>query len=162
MFLIVIGIVTGFRFSATTQKDNNTIDMSSNRYFKFQFQYQDTVLVYPDLLEEKDVFANPRRLRDYSIILHAIPSELLMDDVKIVFGLIDEKNKNEYYIAWEVSLSFLLFGPKEVFLPHSSAKEVGIQYNLILQNKSYRAEDYWIQVRSIHVSDLPSSQYSYL
>lgn len=160
--MVLKGIVTGIRFAATTQNDNDRIEMSNNRYFKFQFQCQDTVMVYPDLLEERDVFSNPRRLRDYSIVLHAIPSEMLVDDVKIVFGLIDEKKKDEYYIAWQVSLSFLLFGPKEVFLTQTSAKEVGIQYNLIFQNKSYHAEDYWIQVNSIRVTNLPSSQYSYL
>ena len=85
--MVFIGIVTGIRFAATTQNDNDRIEMNNNRYFKFQNQCQDTVMVYPDLLEERDVFSNPRRLRDYSIVLHAIPSELLVDDVKMVFGL---------------------------------------------------------------------------
>lgn len=121
----------------------------------------DTVIAYPDLLQEGELFTNPHQLRDYSIAIHAIQSESMQSDGKVVFGLVDEANQNEYYVAWEVSLSSLLFGPSEMIIPQTGSRNQEAQYKLIFQNYSSRVNDYNIIIRSIKLFHLPSSTYSY-
>ena len=156
--------MTNFRFSSRENETKEKIGdhADKHRSFQFHFRFWDTDLIYPHLVDEMDLFSKPNVFKDYSIMVHAIRDEFLQDDQKVLFGLIDEENQSEYYVAWEVSLASLLFGPSEMCIIQTHAMNEQDRYSLYFHNKSSRIQDYYVSVHSLSLSDIPSSCYSYL
>lgn len=128
---------------------------------KFQFQCLGVVMAYPDSVKENELFTKPKRLRDYTITLHAIQPSILQGEPRVVFGLLREDNPSMYMVAWDMPLSKLLFGPSSFVLPCSGTTERNVQYFIHFHNASMRVADYSLILHSIKVTAATPGRYSY-
>lgn len=158
---VVSELVTSIQFTLSALKGCDVRTLLKNRRLQFQFQCLDVTLTYPGTLFENELFTKPKRLRDYSIALHAIHPSLLKEDSRVLFGILKEEDPSMYMVAWEIPLSKLLFGPSELVFPCSGTTESHAQYFLRFKNTSMLVTDYSLVLHSIRLSSVPDGPYSY-
>lgn len=89
---VVSELVTSIQFTLSALKGCDVRTLLKNRRLQFQFQCLDVTLTYPGTLFENELFTKPKRLRDYSIALHAIHPSLLKEDSRVLFGILKEED----------------------------------------------------------------------
>ena len=158
---MISGLVTSIQFTVSALKGCDIRTLLKNRRLQFQFQCLGVTLSYPGAIVENELFTQPKRLRDYSIALHAINPSLLKEDSRVLFGILKEDDPSIYMVVWEISLSKLLFGPSELYFPCSGTTETHAQYFIRFKNSSMFVTDYSLVLHSIRLSSIPDGSYSY-
>ena len=118
--------------------------------------------MYPESVEESELFTIPKRLRGYSLTLTNIRSSAIDKDTNVVFGLLRESDQSEYMAVWSTPLGRILFGPSHFSISSCGTTEQNARYRLDFQNQSVRQDDYHIIVHSVKLLGVPSGQYSIL
>ena len=86
----MIVIVSNIYFTAETRNGDPIASILNERKLTFRIQCLNTVMTYPDPLNEKDLFADRKQLRGYTIILNNIRPSQVNQNAAITFGLIKE------------------------------------------------------------------------
>ena len=158
----MIVIVSNIYFTAETRNGDPIASILNERKLTFRIQCLNTVMTYPDPLNEKDLFADRKQLRGYTIILNNIRPSQVNQNAAITFGLIKEGDRSEYMIAWKIPLANVLFGPPFQTVNCCGTTERNAKYKIHFRNNSQRFEDYYVFIRSIRVSRLPADCYTFL
>ena len=133
-----------------------------DRQFLFRFQCLNTVMMYPEVLDEHELFTVPKRLRNYSITLNNIRGTQIGAQTNIVFGLLQEDRRSEYVVAWSIPLANVLFGPSTFSVKCCATAEKNAKYQLFFTNRSSRMSDYYMIIHSIQLANVDDGSYSLL
>ena len=101
------------------------------------------------------------RLRGYSVVVYAIRLEKLQDQEPVFFELTEDLFGSQCVFSVSVPVTTLLFGPSEFELDLLDSSGEKSSSTISFKNLSCRVVDYSMVIKSIRVTGMPSSHYSF-
>lgn len=136
-------------------------DSGSEYVWKFNTKLRDLQFPYEEEIKEGECSHPFKRLRSYSVSVHAIQLGSLSPQEAVVFELVKCLSSSQDVYSISIPVSTLLFGPSEFELTFVTSS--GMKSDMVIRftNCSRRALDYSIVIKAISVTGIASSSYSF-
>lgn len=136
-------------------------DIRSNRSWRFRSKLRDLQFPYEEKIKDEELFHPFKRLRSYSVSVHAILLDKLNPKETVVFELVSCLSSSHVMYSISIPVSKLLFGPAEFELNFVDSLKNKSDFVIRFNNCSRRALDYSIVIKAISVTGISSSSYSF-
>lgn len=144
-----------------SNREMESSDSSVKSVWKFNTKLRDLQFPYEEEIRDGELFHPFKRLRSYSVIVHAIQLGTLDPQETVVFELVNCLSSSQTVYSISIPVSKLLFGPSEFEL--TFVNPLGRKSDIVIRfsNCSRRALDYSIVIKAISVTGIASSSYSF-